>query len=463
MTSTTKKVVASTATAVAVATGVIVSTYDAYDPSIDWNSVVPNIEQYTPQIPDMEYEKIVPKIDLGLNLLKNEEEFSDNSISFESNQTLTYGNSDDTSFYEDIQSIEIDKDANIAKITFKVPGMAANGCRISSLTIPLGDYDLDLINQAIKWKKIQEYFKDKRNVDRDINILTNVNINQWLKIYDNYKSIKFLRIPTYQKFRMISEINLPKNSLEFEILNKNLDYYRFRGYDSVLIVFDGSESPRDLNYLVKYVRYKGFRSFFAFGGEESLNVSVFVNSETLKKQLQALAQFSEGFLLAWRRTSAHLIEQDIEYMNYMSSCVREINKNCLIFGEVYYGNTAKYPHEHQWGFGYNLPNYASGAVICNFGVESVNADGVVKYLIPHKIGKTMSQVAVITGQKPYYLTIHRNNLSQEENQKIKEKLEKRFIKAGCKGTITLHDDGRNGIGGYRINNNLSQTLYSELN
>jgi hypothetical protein len=322
------------------------------------------------------------------------------------------------------------------------------------------EYNFDKLIE--KQKKLSTLFKDKRNIEYETNFLFKKHIDKWIDIYDTYKVKNFYKIPLQKEFRMITEVKLPKTSKQFEILEKNLAYYKSRGYDSVLIAFDGSENPSDLNKLVKYIRYKGFRSFFAFGGEENLNVSVFVNPETLKKQLQSLAQYSEGFLLGWRRTSAHLLEQDIQYMNYMSECVRIANKNCLIFGEIYYGNTAKYPHEGKWGFGYNLPNYASGVVVCNFGYESVNAEGVVKYIVPSKIGNKYHQIAVITGQKPYYLTDNRNNLSQEENQKIKENLELRFKNAGCKGTITLHDDGRNGVGRYHINNNLSETIYTSL-
>lgn len=477
MTSTTKKVVAGTATAIAVATGVFVANYESTDNSIDWNSIMPSIDSYMPEMPD-----------LGLNILptlqfNTLEQLPTLDDSFKTPETIVEGTNQieisdsfgtiDTipSFivssvlqnYENdfkIESLDVkinDSGLTIANIVFSIPEYGT-----MSLSIPFEQYDLDLINNAIKWKKIQEYFQDKRNVEHDYNILSNEYINKWLKIYEDYRSKSFQKIALTKSFRMISEVKVPSNNYQLDILNKNLSYYKQRGYDSVLIVFDGSEEPRDLMNLVKYIRYKGFRAFFAFGGNEDLNISVFVNPEKLKNQLQALALYSEGFLLGWRRTSAHLIEQDIQYMNYMSECVRNANENCLIFGEVYYGNTAKYPHHNQWGFGYNLPNYASAAVICNFGVESVNAEGVVKYLIPHKIGKIFEQVAVITGQRPYYLTVYRNGLSQEENQKIKEQIEKRFINSGCKGTITLHDDGRNGIGGYQTNNNLSETIYSSL-
>ena len=433
MTSTTKNVIASASVATALVTGVIVATYNSNDNSIDWNSIIPNIEQYSPKIPDLGYDKILPKFELS---------------------------------YEDLV---VDKGESLFSMTPTLEVDSLTETLVSShysekfeLIMSLEDYNLDLINQSIKWKNIQKYFSDKRNVEHDTTILTNKYIKDWINIYDTYNNVKIKKIPLKNSFRMISEIKVPSNMKQFEILEKNLKYYQSRGYDSALIVFDGSENPQDLNNLVKYVRYLNLRPFFAFGGDENLSISVFVNPEMLKRQLESLSEYSEGFLLGWRRTSAHLFEQDIQYMNYMSECVRNSNKNCLIFGEIYYGNTAKYPKENKWGFGYNLPNYASAAVIYNFGFESVNADGVIKYLIPKKLGKQIDKIALVVGQKPYYLTVHKNNLTQEKNQEIKEKIENRFIKAGCKGTITLHDDGRNGIGRYQTNNNLSETLYSSL-
>lgn len=476
MTSTTKNVIASASAATALVTGVIVATYNSNDNSIDWNSIIPNIEQYSPKIPDLGYDKILPKFELSyenLTVDKGESLFSmtptlevdsltETLVSshfvenisdslFEEDDIVVY----DKSFYGNKSLYE--SNSNLAKVTFSLPNSEK-----FELIMSFEDYNLDLINQAIKWKKIQKYFSDKRNVEHDTTILTNKYIKDWINIYDTYNNVKIKKIPLKNSFRMISEIKVPKNMKQFEILEKNLKYYQSRGYDSALIVFDGSESPQDLNNLVKYVRYLNLRPFFAFGGDENLSISVFVNPEMLKRQLESLSEYSEGFLLGWRRTSAHLFEQDIQYMNYMSECVRNSNKNCLIFGEIYYGNTAKYPKENKWGFGYNLPNYASAAVICNFGFESVNADGVIKYLIPKKLGKQIDKIALVVGQKPYYLTVHKNNLTQEKNQEIKEKIENRFIKAGCKGTITLHDDGRNGIGRYQTNNNLSETLYSSL-
>jgi hydroxymethylpyrimidine pyrophosphatase-like HAD family hydrolase len=43
----------------------------------------------------------------------------------------------------------------------------------------------------------------------------------------------------------------------------------------------------------------------------------------------------------------------------------------------------------------------------------------------------------------------------EENLKIKQEIEERFIKSGVQGTITMNDDGSDGIYNKKIVNNLS--------
>ena len=424
MNSTTKTVVASTTAALAIATGVFVATYKSNEP-IDWNSIIPNINQYSPEYPNLNLETNLNVVDLNLGF----DQFVSDEIKLEI-KTNIYKNEDYEKYIgEKLNIVDVEQGLSKAR---------------------------EIITKA------KLYFKDERNVESDKLIANNEFMEKWFEIYNNYKNKSFDKIPLNNEFRMISEIKLPKNREQFDILEKNLEYYKSRGYNSVLISFNGGENHQELSNLVKYIRYKGFRSYFTFGGEESLYVSVFVNPDKLKKQLQSLAEYSEGFILGWRRTSSHLFEQDIQYMNYMTDCVRSVNKNCLIIGEVYYGNTAKYPHQYKYGFGYNLPNYASATLIVNFGFSAVKADSVVKEIIPEKIGNSYNQIAVVVGTNPYFLTKYKNNLTQEENQKEKEKLELKFKNAGCKGTITFHDDGSDGIYNKKINNNLSEIIYTSL-
>lgn len=67
-------------------------------------------------------------------------------------------------------------------------------------------------------------------------------------------------------------------------------------------------------------------------------------------------------------------------------------------------------------------------------------------------------LSVIIGEKPYYATKFDNGKSFNENLKIKQELERRFIKAGFSGIITMHDDASNGIYDKQITNNLNKFL-----
>lgn len=459
MTSTTKTVVASSVAAATIATGVYFVATDQEDNSIDWNSLVPNIEEYLPPLPTTGGYAVLPEFNTLI-----EETLPNNYLLNVSNEAI-----EDTKYIEYTENNILTIDSQV-KVDYLFPQnsdvvkIVLNHKTLGEIIVdvPFENYDLELEKNAEKNRKIQAYFSDKRNVDNDYNIFSNQYLNDWFKIYENYKNNKFETIPLKNSFRMISEVKLPRNKEQLNILNENLAYYKTRGYDSVLVTFDGNEDSQQLSYLVQYIKSKGFRVFFAYGGEESLNQSVFIDPQLLKNQLSALAKYSEGFLIAWRRTSVHLFKQDVQYMNYIIECVRNSNKNCLIFGEVYYGNTANYPKENKYGFDNNLPECASAATICNFGTNQINAEAVVKYLIPKVLGKNISQIPIVVGQRAYYLTTNRNNLSQNENQKIKEKIEKRFIKAGCKGTITLHGDGRDNIKNFGISNNMSEIIYSKL-
>lgn len=79
---------------------------------------------------------------------------------------------------------------------------------------------------------------------------------------------------------------------------------------------------------------------------------------------------------------------------------------------------------------------------------------IVKKLVNNNI----QILSVIIGEKPYYATKFDTGKSFNENLKIKQELERRFIKAGFSGIITMHDDASNGIYNKQITNNLNKFL-----
>ncbi len=428
---------------------------------IDWDNYLPDIDKYIPDMsvyavnaPEIAVPTVtLPSLDIPTNIseVTNVSSLSNvpsiDIIELPTIATAIPYTQLDTAYEGFFDGVEALDAVELEELTINVPNL---------------DYISKDIAEGVRiLKAVQSVFQDYRRIEHDNSIFTNENVTKWLQIYKDYKTSTIDYIPVTRPFRMISEVMVPKNNSQFDILTSNLSYYKAKGYNAVLIAFDGTENPYDLGNLVKFVRSKGFRAFFALGGTEKLQNSIFIDPAKLKNQLQALAQYSEGYITGWRSTSAHLFIQDDAYMNYIASCVREANPSCLILGELYYGNTHVYDKAHKWGFGLNNPKYSSGVVLSNFGFSAVNTDAIVKRVAPSKVGKKRL-VGLVTGQRPYYLTKYPNKLGQVRNQTIKTKLEARFISAGCIGTVTLHDDGSNGIYNNKINNNLSETKLSSL-
>jgi hypothetical protein len=467
MNNAVKTTIASTTAAAILATGtyLLVDSNSSEDKkfSINWEQIIPNIDQYLPKIPSLNIVKIdLPKIDLPeIDTKLLDDDLQNLNIKTNINKEI-----ESTKI---ISEIETTSNSNINDYTVNLE-ILLNDDSISSIDKDLSNSDLQLdkltatydFNAYNEFKTnylaLKNMIKDKRYLYYDNEIIHSNFLKKWISIYKNYSNKKFDTIKLTNKFRMISEIRMPKSYKEFEILKTNLNYYKSRGYDSVLIVFDGSETPNDLENLVKYVKYLNLRPFGAFGGRETLHTSIFLEPDMFSKQLKSIAKYCEGFIIGWRRTSAHLIEQDDEFMNFIIENVRSANSQIHIFGEIYYGNNAKNEGENNWGISKNIPNCSSAIMLVNFGFLSINTDYVV-----NSFAKKLTNVPLIglvVGHRPYYLSTHKNNYSQEKNQLIKEKIESKFIKSGCFSTITLHDDGRDSSDS--INNNLSSTLYTLL-
>lgn len=306
--------------------------------------------------------------------------------------------------------------------------------------------------------EFQASFRDQRSIQHDETRFEGGRMEAWLRIYREYAGGVPERIPLGKPVRMISEVRLPGQGGSLRVLRENLAFYRSRGYDSALLTFDGTESPDDLASLARIVLSEGFSVWFAYGGPEELKHPVFIDPALLKRQIQAVAALSSGMLLAWRRTSAHLFLQDAPFMAYLAACAREANPRLPIVGELYYGSTAAHPDSPGWGA--NCPEWASGVLAVNFGyldVEPKNAVAAIRRQCPRQ-----PVLAQVVGHRPYYLTVRRNGLPTAQNLRIKEFVERRLSGAGAAGTVTFHDDGRDGVGGGKFNNNLADTPVAEL-
>lgn len=308
-------------------------------------------------------------------------------------------------------------------------------------------------------KQSEQIFIDKRNINRDMSLYNkNTPIKEWIKIYKEYKDKEDIKyIPIQKPFKMITEVRVPINTYQMNILMQNLTYYKSQGYDSVLVAFTKDDSPKDVLNTIKFIiKNSNMNVWATYTGNQNLRETVFMDVDTYTKILTNIAPYIKGYINSWRRTSSHLWVQDEVFMKYTNITLRSANPNLPIVGEIYYGNSYKYDSSKKLGFVWNIFNNASGIMFVNFGYEMVDADYLINVVLKKYI-KNVPLIGCVVGQRPYYLNRYKNNLTYKENMLIKHKVEQKFLDKGCIGVITLSDDG------YRpYTNNLSETLYTKL-
>jgi hypothetical protein len=318
--------------------------------------------------------------------------------------------------------------------------------------IKFTDYKQSFDTFLSKYEDMQKFKNnviDKRNLDYS----SLANIDEWKQIYEKYQNIEPVKyIPLQGNFKIITEVRMPKSDRELNNLSKNLDFYKSKGYNSVLLCFRNGDDPYNIRQLARFIRNKNMYVFFAYGGEEKVNDDIYCDPIWFKDMLTNLAKESYGFM-SWRRTSLHLWYPDEAWNNFVHHTIREANPNIFIIGEIYYGMTAINHPKIDWFF--NIPKNCSAVMLKNFGYKGFYLENIVKIArIKGKI-KNLPILAVVHGEKPYYATKNDTHKTFEENLKIKQEIEERFIKSGVQGTITMNDDGSDGIYNKKIVNNLS--------
>lgn len=332
--------------------------------------------------------------------------------------------------------------AEIVKLLVNTPGVDAGKIQQIALLLPT------VVNPAERMPKIQEFvkecrelFKDQRGIQYDKTIsIDNQSFAGWMKLYREKFSYtaSFVKLP--ENIRMVAEIHHPIN---IDVLDENLEFYAARGYNSVLITFGyEGEMIGQLLDVAELVKSKGMNPWFAYAGPEKLEHSVFKDPVQLKFILGSFAKVCSGFFIGWRRTSAHLFEQDQYFTSYMISAVRTANPAIPIVGEAYYGQSAS-SNDNLNNLEYNIPANSSGVLISGLGYNRVAVEPVLNGLL--KKIKAMDRLVLITGDKPYYATRAPNHKTFLENLKIKEDLAERWETAGCSGVVVLHGDGSDGI------------------
>lgn len=299
-----------------------------------------------------------------------------------------------------------------------------------------------------EFRKKVSAFRDRRTVVHDLSAVPGSAVYAaWTEIYAGHRDFTAEYVPLPEKLRMIAEVRVP---VDRKIFQDNLAYYAARGYNAVLITFDGSENPGMLSAAARQCRQAGLAPWFAFGGREDLRQSVFIAPATLQRLIGELAPLCDGMLLGWRRTSLHLFIPDRAFTDFVLKSARESNPRLCIVGESYLGMTGESGGRFQVTT--SIPANASGCLIANIGYEAITP----KVLDTVFRGVTVPKIVLVLGQRPYYRTVQANSLSFEENLLIKENIEKRFLSAGAAGTVTLHGDGSDGLRHPAITDNLAR-------
>lgn len=284
----------------------------------------------------------------------------------------------------------------------------------------------------------------------------------WSGVLAAYADKQYARVAFSRKARVIAEVRPPRSFYQQETLRANLDFYKARGYDAVLLVVTERDTADSVRDACVFIRHCGMNIWLVFGGVERLQASAYPDPHRLKSALAAAAPYAECFVLGWRRTSAHLLLQDSAYMKYLIGAVRETNPDLPVLGELFYGEYFnKNRNDVSRGLVANIDDCCAGALVNGLGTagtDFANAPGLLRAKLPDG-AKTL--VMVVVGDHPYYLTQGRR-LSREEALISKRRIEEKFLDNGGNATVTMSDDGSDGRYHTDANNNLSETLYSQL-
>jgi hypothetical protein len=334
---------------------------------------------------------------------------------------------------------------------------------IDSLVGRFDDFKVDVedLQQYVEFRKLLEKtLTDKRNLMYDSTLtFKNKNLLKWLAIYERYAEGEFGSIEKVllKEFRMITEVHPTYDGSALKILDENLAYYKAEGYDSVLVCFTAENQPIDVVHIIQYIKSKHkMKVFLTYTDKEDLKVSVFCDPVTYESILTACAPLIDGYLNAWRRTSAHLLKQDDAFMAFTNYVLRKYNSKLPIIGELYFGNTWRFEGHKKFGFETNTFANQSALNIVNFGYSNVDPSVLIKRFIKDYV-KGQQIVATVVGDTAYYASSNKNGLSQAENMLKKHQIENDFISAGCIGVITYQDDALS-----IDTNNLCKTLYNKI-
>jgi hypothetical protein len=229
---------------------------------------------------------------------------------------------------------------------------------------------------------------------------------------------------------------------DLERLSSNLDILKTCGYDSVLVRFYVGQNLDFIIKMIEYVKAQGFDIYVTYTGLDNRKPvawNPFVNINELDRYISVIAPYATGWFLNWRSTSQHVKLLPKEFYNYLYNTIRKYNNQCMIYGEIYYGQIDPL---RTTALIYNIPNNVSGVLINNMGFYGYNHAFIVNKLFVNVIPeyKKLAKIAQVVGYRPYYSSKHNLYLSTKEEFSYKAKIENNFRRVKC-GTLTFIHDG----------------------
>lgn len=413
--------------------------------SIDIPVAMPTIIIPTVQIPVVAIPKVViPQVNLITSITSVELAMLVDSPSILLNKIL-------------IPSADIPVVENASK------GVTENIAKINAgITNEMTFQKTDSPKNFIQDKRTVKYLKDGGS--------SNPIWKAWKEIYaKDYPPMEYVRVPDVTQIKMICEMKATQTQAERDNLIKELTYFKsfpvvvdgrtvYQSYNTVLAIWEG-EQPTVLLEQIAIAKGLGYKVFFAYGTRERLEAKIFIDPEKYRYGLTLLASSCDGYLVGWRRTSLHLFKADNKFVDYSISCVRQGNPTIPVFGEIYRGyagNNNKDGSYNENEFCINVPANASGAFVVNFGYQGVRPDGVLKLI---RASTDVPLIALVVGERPYYMSRADNKKSNAENRTIIDGIEKRFKKFDF-GTATLAGDGSNGNYDKNVTDDISEMNWS---
>lgn len=263
--------------------------------------------------------------------------------------------------------------------------------------------------------------------------IDNPDFARWLEVLAQYAALPEPSDPPppLPAFRAVAEVHYP---VDEAIYRENLQFYRDNGYNAVLVAFGWDDAERIYDY-IQIARQYGFKIILAYSGPGERTRPVFRSPAWLAQRLAYYGRFADALVLHWRRSSLHLLTPPKGWTRFLADNARAMNPTLPVIGSVYYGETGDAYPGYEWSA--SVPADASGAIFQGGGTTTYPGEDALEQL-RRFTGKPA--VAVVLGDRAYYLHQFFNDKTFQQNFNIKQQVLADYLDAGFAAVITRHGD-----------------------